>query len=133
MEFSENFVDLMTITFTVIAILGIFLLTMQYNLLVQQDSGTMRAVLFAQSMMSAPCLTESSGGLPVRAVLSERKLSSENGREPSCMGMPSVHATVEAGALKWNWGSGGSSQADFDVAVKLADGSVVPGTLTVWG
>lgn len=132
MEFSENFVDLITITFTIIAVLGIFLLTTYYQLSAQEDISGVRAVQFVESILSAPCLTESSGGWPVRAVLVEQKLQAENSSQLSCMRMQSARAQVEAGALKFSWGSGGISQAEVPVAVKLVDGRVVPGTLTVW-
>jgi len=132
MEFSENFVDLITITFTITSILAVFLLTVNYSLTAQQDMGTVRAVQFAEAMLSAPCLTESSGGSPVRAVLVEQKLLAENQVKLSCMDMPSVRAQVVAGELNFNWGAGGDSQAEFPVAVKLADGTIIPGKLTVW-
>ena len=133
MEMSENLIDLLHMVWTIIVILGIFFIFIEFNVSIVGDEKTIAAISLGDAVTLAPCLTEQEGGNPVKALFLEEKIAAESANtQLSCIARSQQYAIfVSTEEKQWTMGGGGSRSADFPVAVKMKDGRVLPGKLTV--
>lgn len=80
MELTEDFLKMLSIAISVVGILGIFFIFLQYNIVVEVDETHRAAVSLGDSLLANPCLTEieiiNGKEYPIKGLFSESKLDS---------------------------------------------------------
>lgn len=135
MELSEDFVKLLQIVVSIIGILALFLIFVQYQVTVIDDDLQKRATLLGDALLGSTCLTDIDlNGNAIKSLFLESKLNGLSS-DKNCLTKIYDEGSVRitAGQTAWSFllGTYSIGEADFAVAIKLQTGEVVSGTMKV--
>jgi hypothetical protein len=134
MEPAEFILKIVIILSLCFGILGIIVQSSQFEGVVLAQDAERLSVDLAHASAGMPCLTDSVGGESRDGVLLESALDKYDGTN-ACMSLDVPWSvTVTDGTKTWTMGQPITAVTYFSktlpVAIKRADGTVVPGTLT---
>jgi len=133
MDLSEDFIKILQMVFTIISIFGVFFIFIDFNVSIAGDEKTINAISFGDAVTLSSCLTEQENGVSVKTLFTEERLEAESkNTQLSCLKRSQQYTVfVSTDEKQWTVGGGGTRSAEFPVAVKMKDGRVLPGLLTV--
>jgi hypothetical protein len=133
MEPAEFILKIVIIATLCFGIIGMIVMTTQFEGIVRGQDNERLTIDLAHAVSAAPCLTEKMNGESRKGLLLESELDKYGGSEACItLGKP-WSVSVTDGTKTWNLGgelSGTVHSKTLPVAVKRADGTVVPGKLT---
>ncbi|MEM5814207.1 MAG: hypothetical protein QXD77_00095 [Candidatus Aenigmatarchaeota archaeon] len=134
MEPAEFILKIMIIATLCFGILGMIVESSQFEGVVLAQDAERLSIDLAHAAAAMPCLTEKTGGEGRVGLLLESELERYDGSAEACIRLDAPWSvTVEDGTRAWRMGrtpTGTVFSKTIPVAIKRADGSVVPGTLT---
>jgi hypothetical protein len=138
MELNEEFVTWMQLGITVIGLLSLFLIFINYNVNVTSSDQQRKTYYIGNYMLGSECLSVTDGNNIVKGLLSESKLdASESG--DACQKYPNTNIIVSLigctrSKCSWTVSTStpvGLNSASFATAVRMNDGSVQPAEMVV--
>ena len=85
MELSEDFLKLLIISITIVGILSIFFIFIQYNIIIFYEDSHREAVVLGDTLLSHQCLTEIENNYPVKSLFLESKIDDIISGEGECI------------------------------------------------
>lgn len=133
MEPAEFLVKIIIIATLSVGIIGMVVESSQFEGMVRGQDSERLTIDLAHAASAMPCLTEKVGGESRKGTLLEKELDRYEGRD-ACIELSAAWSVkVTDGEKEWRMGrtlTGRTSKKTLPVAIKRADGTVVPGTLT---
>jgi TPP-dependent trihydroxycyclohexane-1,2-dione (THcHDO) dehydratase len=134
MEPAEFLLKVVIILSLCVGILGMIVESSQFEGVVLTQDNERLAIDMAHAAASMPCLVEKVGGESRSGTLLEPELDKYDGSYEACISLAAAWTvTVSDGSKTWTMGraiTGTAPSKTIPVAIKRADGTVVPGTLT---
>jgi len=134
MEPAEFILKIVIILSFCFGVLGMIVQSSQFDGIVQTQDSERTAIDLAHAAAAMPCLTEKVAGESRAGLLLESELDKYQGSYDACIVLSSEWSvTVSGGGKTWTMGkaiTGSAPSRSLPVAIRLNDGTVVPGTLT---
>jgi len=134
MEPAEFILKIMIIASLCFGIIGMIVESSQFEGVVMAQDSERLSIDLAHAAAAMPCLTEKVGGESRNGVLLESALDKYDGSPSACITLETGwNVAVTDGAKTWTMGravTGNVFMKVIPVAIKKADGSAVPGTVT---
>ncbi|MDD5416910.1 MAG: hypothetical protein PHU12_02955 [Candidatus Aenigmarchaeota archaeon] len=134
-ELAEDFMKMIHISVIVIGILAIFFVFIQYNIILHYSYSKKEVLTFGDSLLASKCLAVETDLGTLKAVFDEEKLNSDNLAE--CIkyneGVIKIYKKQET-EPNWTIELGSTdkgSDANFNIGIKQADGTIIPGEMVV--
>jgi len=137
MELTEDLMKFMQIGLTVLGVLTIFLLFINYNVKIIHNDARREAYYFGDYLLGSKCLALTDNDNVLKSFFSESKLDAV-AANPSCIkytnGM--VEIKLLDGTKNWTFemivgGTYKLESANFTIAVEMNDGSIKPAKMGV--
>jgi hypothetical protein len=142
MDLSELLIKIMQLGLMVIGILIIFFMFISYNVNISNEDLERQAYVLGDYLLSSRCLTEiDSSNNVIKSLFLETKINAVK-NDPSCINYENGNISIKIlncvppSTCDWNFdlqpeATYQNKNAQFIVAVKRTDGSVVPANMTV--
>jgi hypothetical protein len=142
MDLSELLIKLMQLGIMVIGILIIFFMFISYNVNIYNEDTERQAYVLGDHLLSSRCLTEmDSNNNVIKSLFVETKVSNVQANPTQCINYEKGKVEIDilncvTPPCSWSFDLKPSAtyenkNAQFIVAIKRADGSIVPANMTV--
>lgn len=141
MDLSELLIKLMQLSLMVVGILIIFFMFISYNVNVYNEDLEREAYVLGDYLLSSRCLTEMDNSNVIKSLFLETKIDAVK-NDPSCINYENGNISIKIlncvppPNCDWNFelkpgATYQNKSAQFIVAVKRTDGSIVPANVMV--